>query len=266
MREDEVGALFDAAADGFVIWSPLLWEPIGEATATAAALRPGERVLDACCGTGAAALPAARAVGAQGHVDAVDIADGLLGRARHLGADLPQLHVHLADVTAWTAKPYDALLCQFGVFFLPDMDAGSAHLVGLVRPGGRAVVTTWLAGSTDLLVAPMGRAAAAEHARAGTTMPQSLRARAASRRVETPEGLAGWLAALGLSDVAVTETRTAVPLTPELAWSFATGAGPRVLLTGLDDAALARVRERYLRELADVAVFDAVALVGTGRR
>jgi ubiquinone/menaquinone biosynthesis C-methylase UbiE len=45
-------------------------------------LPSGAHVLDACCGSGASAIPAAKAVGPGGTVVGVDLADGLLARAR----------------------------------------------------------------------------------------------------------------------------------------------------------------------------------------
>jgi ubiquinone/menaquinone biosynthesis C-methylase UbiE len=93
--ENTVGDVFSAGAEEFHSWSRVLWDPVGGATADMAALTGGESVLDACCGAGASALPAARAVGAAGRVDAVDLADGLLAigerRAREEG---------LANITA----------------------------------------------------------------------------------------------------------------------------------------------------------------------
>jgi ubiquinone/menaquinone biosynthesis C-methylase UbiE len=76
-----IGEVFSAGAEEFHRWSPLLWDPVGQATAQAAFPTPGERVLDACCGAGASALPAARAVGPDGRVDAVDLARSLLATA-----------------------------------------------------------------------------------------------------------------------------------------------------------------------------------------
>ncbi|MEU3621339.1 hypothetical protein [Amycolatopsis coloradensis] len=59
-REIGTRRAFDDAAADFTALGRHLWEPIGEATAAAAGIRTGDRVLDACCGTGASAIPAAR--------------------------------------------------------------------------------------------------------------------------------------------------------------------------------------------------------------
>ncbi len=217
--------MFDDARAGFLTWSPLVWDPVGEATVRAAALSPGERVLDACCAAGSSALPAAAAVGPSGHVDAVDLAGALVADGRGRAGGLPQLAFHTADVTTWSGRAYHAVLCVFGVLLLPDMDAGGAHLAALLRPGGRMALTTWLRGSVEPLIGPFAQAVAAE--------------RGAS------------------DDVALDE---------DLAWAFVTGAGTRAMLAGLDDATVARVRDRYAAALAAAGTdtFHLRALVGVG--
>jgi ubiquinone/menaquinone biosynthesis C-methylase UbiE len=149
--ENTVGDVFSAGAEEFHSWSRVLWDPVGGATADVAALTGGESVLDACCGAGASALPAARAVGAAGRVDAVDLADGLLAigerRAREEG--LANIRFHRHEVTSWSVpgSGYDVVQCGLGVFFFPDMDRDSAALTRMLRPGGRFVVTVWEKGA-----------------------------------------------------------------------------------------------------------------------
>ncbi|WP_300008456.1 class I SAM-dependent methyltransferase [Pseudonocardia sp.] len=257
-----VGAVFDASAAGFAVWTPLLWDPVGAATVEVVGPRPGERVLDACCGAGAAALPAARAVGPGGHVDAVDLAGALVDAGRDRA---PGVAFHTADVTTWTAPAYDVVTCVFGVFFLPDMDAGTAHLLGLLRPGGRIAVTTWAAGSVEPLVGPFAQAAIAEHAAAGNPPPAPLWQRDAAARVDSADKLSAWLAEVGAGDIAVRTFAHDVAVTPALGWELCVGSGARALIDGLDRAAVARVHERYLTDLA-VDTFAIRALIGTGVR
>ncbi|MFC7106968.1 class I SAM-dependent methyltransferase [Nonomuraea rubra] len=146
-----IGAVFDSAATHYAEISPLLWNPIGEATVATAAIGAGERVLDVCCGTGASAIPAARAAGPHGHVDAIDLAAGLLahGRRRASSAGLGNVRFVQADATTWQDQPYDVVQCVHGVFFLPDMDTSVTRLTGLLRPGGRLVITTWAQGAME---------------------------------------------------------------------------------------------------------------------
>jgi ubiquinone/menaquinone biosynthesis C-methylase UbiE len=56
MDPEKVAAVFDATHTDFVRLAPYLWDPIGEANVQAAGVRPGDRVLDVCCGAGASAI------------------------------------------------------------------------------------------------------------------------------------------------------------------------------------------------------------------
>lgn len=271
MSAGGVGAVFDAAALGFAVWSPLLWDRVGAFSASVAALQPGEQVLDACCGAGAAALPAGRAVGRSGRVDAVDLSCALLadGRRRARAEGLDAVTFHEADLMSWTGGPYDAVLCVFGVFFLPDMDAAGARLAGILRPGGRLVVTTWERGSVEPVVVPFSEAAAAAHAVAGRAAPMpSAAMRANVARVDGADRLAGWLAGLGVVRARATVERFDVPLTDELAWSFVTGSGTRGMLDGLTQEAVDRVRTRFLTTLHErgVDTLRVAATIGRGYR
>ncbi|ELS57582.1 class I SAM-dependent methyltransferase [Streptomyces viridochromogenes] len=258
-----VGDVFSAGADQFHRWSPLLWDPIGEATAAAAAPAPGERVLDACCGAGASALPAARAVGPEGTVDGVDLAGALLDiatdRARREKLDNVRFHRH--DVTAWPAPDggYDLVQCALGVFFFPDMDRDTTALTRLLRPGGRLAVTVW---EKDAL-GDWRRAlrAAVESERDWPDSPQSTRL----ARIETADGLAGWLAGLGLGDARVEQRRLDVPLSPATAWELVVGGRTRTLLDGLSPEAVERVRAAFTSRLdsASVTDLDVRILIGT---
>jgi ubiquinone/menaquinone biosynthesis C-methylase UbiE len=271
MTAGDVGSVFDAAAAGFAEWSPLLWDRVGTASAAAAVVRQGERVLDACCGAGAATLPAGRAVGPSGHVDAVDLSAALLdiGRRRARAEGLDAVSFHHADLMAWAGDPYDAVLCVFGVFFLPDMDAAGARLVGLLRPGGRLVVTTWERGSVEPVVGPFAEAAAAVHVAAGgVASTPSAAVRANVARVDGADRLTGWLAGLGLEEPGATVERFDVPLTDDLAWSFVAGSGARAMLFGLGPGEVERVRTRFLATLRErgVDTLRVAAVVGRGYR
>jgi SAM-dependent methyltransferase len=260
-----IGDAFSAGAEEFHRWSPLLWDPVGEATAAAAAPRPGERLLDACCGAGASALPAARAVGTGGTVDAVDLARPLLDigerRARQEGLENIRFHRH--DVTTWSpsGNGYDVVQCALGVFFFPDMDRDTAALANLLRPGGRLAVTVWEKGA----LGGWGQAlkSAVETERAWPDSPPSARL----ARIETAENLAAWLKGLGLTDPHVVRRKLDVPLTLETAWDLVVGSGTRALLAGLTPAAVERIRARFADLLAHaVADLDVRILTGTAVR
>jgi ubiquinone/menaquinone biosynthesis C-methylase UbiE len=110
-------------------------------------LAPGVSVLDLCCGHGASALAAAKAVGATGPVLGVDVAGPLLELARARAAEegLAKFEFRQGDATCtgFPAGSFDAVVCVFGVFFPADMEAFVAEMWRLVRPGGVLAITTW---------------------------------------------------------------------------------------------------------------------------
>ncbi|WP_338899605.1 class I SAM-dependent methyltransferase [Streptomyces sp. TG1A-60] len=253
-QQATIGEVFSAGAEEFDRWSPLLWDPVGQATAQVSDPKPGERVLDACCGAGASALPAARAVGPDGLVDAVDLAEALvtLGERRARQEGLANLRFHRHDVTAWAAPEggYDLVQCALGVFFFPDMDRDTAKLAAQLRPGGRLTVTVWEKGALGGWGQAFKSAVETERAWPGSPQSQQL------ARIDTAEALAAWLEGLGLKRPRVVRRDPAVPVTPTTAWDLAVGSGTRALLAGLPPAAVERVRARFTTALEETSVTD----------
>jgi SAM-dependent methyltransferase len=261
MTKADVGDVFDAGQKEFAVLAPVLWNPLGEATVAEADPRPGDRVLDVCCGAGSSAIPAARAVGVSGHVDAVDLAERLLEQGRASGAGLTQLEFVHTDVTTWPHKDYDIVQCVYGIFFLPDMDAAADRLISLLRPGGRFVVTTWHRGAITPVPEILGEAIVAE---GGQPAPSG---RGQSWRIDQTETLDAWLNARGLRDVQVVTKEHRMPLDETSAWAIVMGSGMRMRLNGLAESALLKVRTRFLDLLTARKVdhMNAVSLIGVGR-
>ncbi|MFG2336402.1 class I SAM-dependent methyltransferase [Streptomyces yangpuensis] len=140
----------------------------GPAFATAVAecgLRPGDRVLDAGCGTGRALGALRAAVGPAGTVLGVDLTPQMLAAAQRAGR-AAEGALLLADVARLPLRDraLDAVFAAGLVAHLPDPAANLHELWRVVRPGGRLA-----------LFHPIGRAALA--ARQGRELtPQDLRA------------------------------------------------------------------------------------------
>jgi ubiquinone/menaquinone biosynthesis C-methylase UbiE len=138
---------YSAAADHFDVPAVGFWDRVGTDVVQRLNLTGGQSVVDLCCGMGASALPAARAVGPTGRVLGIDIAEPLLvkGRRRAEQEGLLQARFERADATN-TGLPsgsFDAVVCVFGVFFVADMPAFVSEMWRLVRPGGQLAITTW---------------------------------------------------------------------------------------------------------------------------
>jgi SAM-dependent methyltransferase len=121
--------------------------PMHEALVAALDPRPGERWLDAGCGTGAVALRAARA-GAD--VVGSDLAPGLIEtakkRAEEEGLNVT-FEVGDAEALPYEDGSFDVVASSVGVIFAPDHAAIASELARVCRPGGRIGITAWRADS-----------------------------------------------------------------------------------------------------------------------
>ncbi|MBI1797286.1 MAG: methyltransferase domain-containing protein [Candidatus Eisenbacteria bacterium] len=138
---------YNAAADSFDDPANTFWERYGRATIERLAPRRGDRILDVCCGSGASAIPAAETVGDGGRVIGVDLAEHLLALARRKAEARGLRHVEfragdMLDLRL-PESPFDAVVCVFWVFFVPDIAAAVRALWREVAPGGALAVTTW---------------------------------------------------------------------------------------------------------------------------
>ena len=94
---------------------------------------PGDRVLDACCGTGDLAIAAQRA---GGRVTGVDFSQRMLERARSKSDTVEWIE---GDALAlpFADASFDAATVGFGARNLDDLEAGLRELRRVLRPGGR---------------------------------------------------------------------------------------------------------------------------------
>jgi demethylmenaquinone methyltransferase / 2-methoxy-6-polyprenyl-1,4-benzoquinol methylase len=165
----------------------------------AAVVQPGDRVLDACCGTGDLAIAAAHA---GGRVTGVDFSVRMLERARRKAPEVEWVQGG-ALALPFSDGSFDAATVGFGVRNLDDLEAGLAELRRVLRPGGRLAILEIT--RPDGLLAPFYRlwfdgfvpllGKALPGGAAYTYLPASV------RRFPGPEELAGMLRSAGFDDV-----------------------------------------------------------------
>lgn len=108
-----------------------------------AGIRAGMSVLDVGCGTGVAALTAAR-VGAK--VTGVDLTPPLVERARENAALMNvEATFQQGDVEALPVADaaFDVVISQFGHMFAPRPDVAVREMLRALKPGGTIAFSTW---------------------------------------------------------------------------------------------------------------------------
>jgi ubiquinone/menaquinone biosynthesis C-methylase UbiE len=138
---------FNTASDYFDAPALSFWNRFGQQTINHLSLQTGDRVLDVCCGSGASAIPAALRVGSTGYVLGVDIAESLLELARNKSQQqgLENIEFRCGDLENLNlpSNSFDAIVCVFGIFFIPDMVKAIRELLRMLSPGGKLAITSW---------------------------------------------------------------------------------------------------------------------------
>jgi ubiquinone/menaquinone biosynthesis C-methylase UbiE len=142
-----VAQLFDRASETYEAVGVDFFAPFAGELLARIGLTAGERVLDVGCGRGAVLFPAAQAVGAAGSVLGIDLSARMV---EHTALNLGKRGVANASVVVMDAQSpdladasFDVVAASFVVFFLPDPVAGLRAWHRLLKPGGRAGITTF---------------------------------------------------------------------------------------------------------------------------
>lgn len=133
---DGVRSMFDRIAPVYDLMNRLMTAGLDQRwrrLTVSAVVSPGDRVLDACCGTGDLALAASRA-GAT--VTGLDFAEGMLERARRKSAAVEWVRGDVLSLP-FPEGAFDAATVGFGIRNVDDLGAGLRELARVLRPGGR---------------------------------------------------------------------------------------------------------------------------------
>ena len=123
---------------------PALFLPWAADLIRRTAPRPGERVLDVACGTGAVARLVAPLVGPAGMVTGLDVAPAMLAVARGLpvgaGARI-DWQAGSAQELPFSDGAFDVVLCQQGVQFFPDRARAIREMRRVLVADGRVGIS-----------------------------------------------------------------------------------------------------------------------------
>lgn len=108
----------------------------------ALAVTPGVRLLDVGCGAGGWH---ARLAGAGANIVGMDLMPGMLLEARSSGSSLqpePKFVLGDAQTLPFASASFDRILCSGVLYHVADCERALHELKRVLRPGGRAVIST----------------------------------------------------------------------------------------------------------------------------
>src|SRR5688572_30609969 len=135
---------WEAAADAWYRWSPLLREWLGKATDAMiemAGIKEGHAVLDVAAGAGDQSITAAGKAGASGYVLATDISPAILDFARKMAlvAGYTNIETRVMDGEnlALADASFDAVISRVGLIYFPDQQKALKEMLRVLKPGGK---------------------------------------------------------------------------------------------------------------------------------
>jgi len=236
---DELSATYDTTGIDF-------FDQIARQLVNHARLRKGAVVLDLGCGAGAALPPASETVGAGGRVLGIDLAAGMVERARgvvkELGLENVQVEVGDAESPAAPPGSVDAIIASLVLFFLPSIGRALDAYAQALTEGGTLAFSTFVDDDDwthlDQLLAGFASESSREQEQ---------------QWFESPGGIRSLLSSHGFRDISIEEVTHHVHF-PTIAafheWAWSTGWRAELASIPSDQRDTARAAvDDYLRSL-----------------
>ncbi|HET9288520.1 MAG TPA: bifunctional demethylmenaquinone methyltransferase/2-methoxy-6-polyprenyl-1,4-benzoquinol methylase UbiE [Gaiella sp.] len=139
LQPDAVRGMFDRIAPVYDLMNRVMTAGLDRSwrrLTVEAIVQPGDRVLDACCGTGDLAVAAEREGGI---VTGLDFSTAMLERARRKSDTVDWVEGDLLALP-FEDGSFDAATVGFGVRNVGSLEAGLRELRRVLRPGGRLAI------------------------------------------------------------------------------------------------------------------------------
>jgi ubiquinone/menaquinone biosynthesis C-methylase UbiE len=244
--KEMIEALFDGAAGAYDRTGPSVFAEFGARLVELMPFGTGARVLDVATGKGAVLLPAARRVGAEGHVTGVDLSAPMLEEAaravRQEGLANVDVRKMDAEHLEFPDQTFDVVICAFALFLFPDMEAALREMYRVCKPDGYIGVSVF--GKTPLPFNPGMPILIQQFVayQVGVQMPQPT--------AYAPEEVETLLSRFGFRSIETcNETNDIVYASAEDWWAFLLTVGPAATILRMNEETRSRFKDEYIAKL-----------------
>ena len=124
---------------------PLIFEGFAEDMAKRVAAQAPKTVLETAAGSGVVTRALADKLSPDARYVVTDLNQPMLAQAAERQGGDPRITWQQADALdlPFEAASFDAVVCQFGVMFIPDKVAGFKEAGRVLRPDGRLIFNVW---------------------------------------------------------------------------------------------------------------------------
>lgn len=135
---------WDTVATGYVESTMEFFQEYAKEAIDLAGVTTQSQVLDVACGPGTLSLLVSNQVN---QVQAIDFSEPMVAHFhRHIEEQkIENIELNVGDGQAltFTDNSFDAAFSMFGLIFFPDRHQGFRELYRTLKPGGRAIVSSW---------------------------------------------------------------------------------------------------------------------------
>jgi len=124
---------------------PVLFEPYARDLARRLDVKDGARVLEVACGTGIVTRHLLERLPPKARLVATDLNEPMLEHARRKLPGAKSVEWRQADACAlpFPEASFEAVVCQFGMMFVPDKPGAVREARRVLAPGGRFLFSVW---------------------------------------------------------------------------------------------------------------------------
>lgn len=215
--------------------------------------KPGDRILDVACGTGAVAIPAAKKVGPAGQVTATDYSPRMVAEAEKEAKKHGLSNINCACMEAqnleFPANSFEALTCGFALFF-SDMKRALAEMHRVLVPGGKLGLSLWGKGAIVPQWPILGE----------TIKEYGLRPVVPNPIAWRPGDIEALLTSAGFSDIEIVEERYDLAFREASeVWEFTLSVGPiEVMLEQLSENERQEFIDAFLSRIQELATPEGI--------